>query len=119
MNFINLGGKQRPFKFGFNAMDIFCKEYGTGIGAFSEIFAKLAKGESPPGVMRDIIYSGLTAGALSHNEPTDFTKFTVGDWIDELGSEGLAEVMKVITESLVTTDKKKAPERGFQNLEKK
>jgi len=100
MNVIKIGNKERPFKFGFNAMDIFCKEYGIGLNAFSETFAKIATGEAAPGIIRDIIYSGLLAGTLSCNQTPDYNKYTIGDWLDELGNEELTKVMKLVTESL-------------------
>jgi hypothetical protein len=107
MNFIHLGAKERPFKFGFNAMDIFCKENNIGIGEFSALFSKIAKGEAPPGVLRDIVYAGLLAGTMSHSQTPDYIKYTVGDWLDELTGEELTGIMKVVTESLTMGSKKK------------
>ncbi|MGP8215796.1 MAG: hypothetical protein ACLQQ4_09560 [Bacteroidia bacterium] len=97
---INIGGKLRPFKFGFNAIDIFCREHCIGIAEFGERFAKIANGSSTLGELRDMVYAGLYGGALSNNQPVDFNSYQVGDWMDEMGKDELARMMEDIAGSL-------------------
>jgi|GEM_PF-1314417 len=109
MVFVTIGGKQRPFKFGFNAIDIFCREHNIGISEFGERFAKIGKGNATIGELRDIIFAGLAGGALTSGEQIDFTSFQVGDWMDELPQGELAKMMEAITQSVNVPGKKKLP----------
>ncbi len=92
MNLIDIGGKKRPFRFGWNAIDIFCQgkgitieQYGTqGIAA-------------TPGDVRSMVYAGLVGGCLSNKQEVDFTPYDVGDWLDEIGAEGIENIMKLIS----------------------
>lgn len=110
MTIVDIGGKQRPFKFGFNAIDIFCKEHGIGISEFGERFAKIGKGSASVGELRDIVYAGLAGGALSSGDKIDFTTYQVGDWMDELPQGELSKMMEAITQSVNVTGKKKLPQ---------
>lgn len=114
MIFISIGGQQRPFKFGFNAIDIFCRERKIGINDFSERLAEISKGSATIGELRDIIYAGLAGGALSHNQQVDFTAYMVGDWLDELPQGELAKMMEAIA-GAVSGNKKKLPKAPKQN----
>ena len=111
MKSIYIGGKERPFKFGFNAIDIFCRDYGLSLDGFIQKFTEISKGKVQPGMIRDIIYAGLASATLMHNEAPGFTKYDVGDWLDELGSEGLSKIMKTLAESF-GGDKKKFRRRN-------
>ena len=77
----NMGGSERVIKFGTNATDLFCSLYEIDLSGIAEIL------KSPrPGHYRDLIYSGLVAG-VGGLERADFTRFDVGDWIDEMPQE--------------------------------
>jgi|SRR6185312_6454930 len=108
MIFITIGGKQRPFKFGFNAIDIFCREHNIGINEFGERFTRIGKGQATIGELRDIIFAGLAGGSLTVAEPIDFSTFQVGDWMDDLPQGELAKMMEAITQSVNVPGKKKA-----------
>lgn len=110
MNTVNIeiGGTQRPFKFGFNAIDIFCRERKIGINDFSSRLAEISNGSATIGELRDIIYAGLAGGALSNNLPVDFTAYMVGDWLDELPQGELSKMMEAIA-GAVSGGKKKLP----------
>jgi len=107
---VTIGNKPRPFKFGFNAIDIFCREHNIGINEFGERFAQIGKGNATIGELRDIIYAGLAGGALSIGDKIDFTNFQVGDWMDELPQGELTKMMESIARSVNIPGKKKAPE---------
>jgi hypothetical protein len=102
---VEIGGKQRPFKFGFNAIDIFCRERKISIAEFGERVTQISKGSATIGELRDIIYAGLAGGALTSNETISFTCYQVGDWLDELPEGELAKIMEAIAHSV--SDKKK------------
>jgi len=106
---IEIGRQQRPFKFGFNAIDIFCSRRNVSIAEFGERLAEIAKGSATPGELRDIIYAGLAGGALSNGQPISFTNYEVGDWLDELPQGELAKMMESLSQSVAAKDKKKLP----------
>lgn len=107
---VTIGNKLRPFKFGFNAIDIFCREHKITISEFGERFSQIGKGTATIGELRDIIYAGLAGGALSTGEKIEFTNFQVGDWMDELPQGELAKMMEAIISSVNVPGKKKASE---------
>jgi hypothetical protein len=110
MILVNIGNKERPFKFGFNAIDIFCREHKIGIAEFGERFAQIGKGNASLGELRDIVYAGLAGGALSSGDTISFTRYQVGDWMDDLPQGELAKIMEAITQSVSVSGKKKLPE---------
>lgn len=111
MQYVNIGGSVRPFKFGFNAIDIFCHERALTLAQFTACIEKLSNGNGSPGELRDIIYAGLAGGALTNGIPVSFTNTEVGDWMDELPAEELKKTMDAVAESLATPVKKK--EKGI------
>lgn len=110
MILVNIGGTQRPFKFGFNAIDIFCREHKIGIAEFGERFAQIGKGSATIGELRDIVYAGLAGGALTNGDAISFTCYQVGDWMDDLPDGELSKMMEAITQSVSVNGKKKLPE---------
>jgi hypothetical protein len=108
MTTVTIGSKPRPFKFGFNAIDIFCGERKITIATFGERIAEISKGSATIGELRDIIYAGLAGGALSNNQQIDFTAYQVGDWLDELPEGELSKIMEAISQSVAAPNKKKA-----------
>lgn len=107
MTTVQIGNKLRPFKFGFNAIDIFCRERNITIGDFGKRIAEISKGSATIGELRDIIYAGLAGGALSSGQTIDFTAYQVGDWLDELPQGELAKMMETISQSVSANGKKK------------
>lgn len=95
---VYIGGKIRPFKFGTNATAIFCKEMGINLGQFNSVFSpeKMAKQEIQGDEIVTLIYAGLCAACYSSNSPVDFTKWNVGDWIDDLKPDQLAAIFESI-----------------------
>jgi len=104
---IKIGGELRPFKFGFNAMDIFCKEKSIGIGDFGAYFNNIASNKATIADLRDIVFAGLCGGALSMGSKVDFTTYQVGDWMDELKSDELAKIMASISGAVFVKKKEK------------
>lgn len=102
-----VGGKQRLIKFGTNATSIFCDIRNLSLVEAQAITAGAIK----PGEMRDVIYSALAAGEIKANPDVndigqiDFTKWDVGDWIDEMPDETLQKIHNFMNE----VDTKKKP----------
>lgn len=82
--YINVGGERRPIKFGTNATALFCKEHKISL---KEIGGFLSEGEMTIEKYRDLLWASLTAGAQSAGKDFPFTKYQVGDWIDDMADE--------------------------------
>lgn len=105
---INIGGKMRPMKFGTNATAILCEKRGCMLKDIIGMFSpeKINNQEITGGEIRDLIWSGLVAGAKSKNIDVDFNEFNVGDWIDQLDADELKKAFDVILESSPVEKKK-------------
>lgn len=88
----DIGGQKRLVKFGTNATAVFCDERGVSLSEFQSITFQDIK----PGELRDIIWSGLVAGAHKEDKDIDFNKWDVGEWIDDLDEDTLDEVFDLI-----------------------
>lgn len=89
---IDIGGKKRLIKFGTNATAEYCDKRNVGL---SEYF-NLTFDKIKPGELRDIIWSGLVAGARSEGKDVDFDEFNVGDWIDEMDQGELDVIFDLV-----------------------
>lgn len=106
--YIELGGQDRPLKFGTNQTAKFCELRGIDLNTYGSL---LSSGLEDMSVIRDLIFSALWAGAKSEKKPTDFDSFDVGDWMDEAGLEA---VMSKFTEALngIANPNEKAQEKA-------
>lgn len=87
-----IGGRKRLIKFGLNATAIYCDERDVSLNSFLQISFQNIK----PGELRDIIWSGLVAGAKHQGNKVDFTKFDVGDWLDDVSEETMNDIIALI-----------------------
>jgi hypothetical protein len=104
---IQIGDKKRPLHFGTNQTYEFCKIRECTLGEYYILVGKLGKiAETDGGVIRDLVYSALWAGAMTDEIEIDFNAHKVGNWIDEIGVDGLKDVFITLTESLKSGDEK-------------
>lgn len=105
---VKIGGQLRPIKFGTNATHLFCQQRGIKLSEFNELFnaEKLAKLEIDGSEIRDLIWAGLKAAALSNGEDVDFTEWTVGDWIDDLTEDEMTNIINVFSGDIEPPKKK-------------
>lgn len=80
VDYVNIGGQERPIKFGMNALRIYCIETGTKISELGEISDNLDIDKA----IR-LVLCGLKDGARYVKEPFSFTIEDVSDWLDEDG----------------------------------
>jgi len=97
-----IGGKKRLVKFGTNASAIYCDEHNISLSKYNESFAL---DMVTIGQLRDVIWSGLVAGCYKQKKEVDFTKYDVGDWIDDLQQEEIDNILSLL---MGESDKKKA-----------
>lgn len=76
--YINLGGVERPVRFGMSALWQY--EQHTGRNALTD-FAQMQGGLASVSMMIDLLFSGLCAGIRHEKKPIDFTPEDVADWI--------------------------------------
>ena len=94
---ITIGGKERPLKFGTNQTAKYCEVRKISLQKYYEELAKLA--DSSGSGIRDLIFSALWAGAKTDKIDIDFDEFDVGDWMDEVGTDDLTDMMKLLYDS--------------------
>ncbi len=96
-NIIEIGGMNRPVRFGWAGLLEY--EQQTGRKALAD-FASFQQGIENVSieVMVDLVYYGLTAGHRKAGVNVDFDKHDVADWIGEDQSI-LADVMEAFTNS--------------------
>jgi hypothetical protein len=86
ITYIKIGGENRPLKFGTNQTHKFCEIRKIDLDVYGQI---LANGLQDIGTIRDFLYSALWAGAVSKDQPFDYSMYKVGDWMDETGIESV------------------------------
>ena len=77
-NYLNIGGVERPVRFGFSAL--YQYEQRTGRNALTD-FAAMQGGQASVSLMIDLLYSGLCAGTRHEKKAVDYTPEDVADWI--------------------------------------
>ena len=76
--YIELGGVERPVRFGFSAL--YQYEQRTGRNALTD-FAAMQGGQASVSLMIDLLYAGLCAGTRHEKKAVDYTQEDVADWI--------------------------------------
>lgn len=102
--YINVGGKRRPIKFGTNATALLCKEHNISLKKIGEF---LTEDGITIEKYRDLLWASLTAGAQSMGQDFPFTKYQVGDWIDDMPDEDNTAFMDEMTGIVNSHSKKK------------
>jgi len=109
MQYIEIGGKERPVLFGFGGL--YAYEQRTGRRALEDFAKQAAAGPEAPEsfsivFLVDLVYCGLLAGCRANRLVEDFSEYDVADW---LGSDtGLIEkVLAIFSGSFPQTEAKK------------
>jgi hypothetical protein len=110
---MEIGGKERPLKFGINQTDLFCELRGIDLQQYYSLLAGFESGNYTFGVIRDLIWSALKDGARQTGEPLEADQFTVGDWMDEDPARYISEALTHLVESMP-----KASENGSAKKKK-
>lgn len=81
---IEIGGRSRLIKFGLNQMAIYTDKHAIDLSEIGTIAISQ---------VRDLIWSGLVAGAKKRGEAVDFDEWVVGDWIEEMPQDDYERIM--------------------------
>lgn len=87
---VSIGGRLRLIKFGTNQLALFTQKHNLQL---SEVSFGMEQ-------IRDLIWSGLVAGAKKRNEPVDFDEWTVGEWIDDLQQSEFNRIIEAFNNSM-------------------
>lgn len=89
---VSIGGKPRLVKFGTNQLAIFTQRHNIALADVSFGMEQL----------RDLIWSGLVAGAKKNKEEVDFDEWTVGEWMDEMEEAEFNKILDAFNNSMPT-----------------
>ena len=84
----DIDGKKRGLKFGTYTFQIINEL--TGTTTVQEVFDELKKGM--PGFATAFYFACAKHYAMSKKQPIDFEQVDVADWMDELGTDKVAEI---------------------------
>jgi len=110
---MNIGGKERPIKFGVNQTDLFCELRGIKLNDYYKLLGEFEGGEYLFKDVRDLLWSALKDGARQAKIEFNEEPLTIGDWMDIDPAGIISEVMRELVGSLPkpvengTTKKKK------------
>lgn len=105
---MNIGGKERPFKFCLNSLIEFTELEGITIEEALTGWDKLDFRQ-----MLKIIYCSFKYGAKFEGQEVDFTQENVNDWIWE-DMEKMNELKELIIKSMPKPKNPKAPQKKGQ-----
>ena len=94
---INIGGKDRPLKFGTNQSAKYCEIRGLSLVEMQEELSDIANSDG--GSIRDLLYSALWAGCMTDKLEVDFNRYDLGDWVDEMSQDELNKCFQVLFDS--------------------
>jgi len=96
---VNIGGEERPVKFGFAALMQFTDATGYTLAQLDSIGDSLTLSQAI-----ELIKAGLKQGARIEGEKFNATSEEIADWLDET-PEALEQVLTVFTESFTPAKK--------------
>lgn len=94
--YIQIGGKDRPLKFGFAALYEY--EQRTGRLAIPDLDSMTDPNRVSVSIMMDLLYSGFVCGAREESANVDFTIQDVAGWFNSF--EQAVQVINMIREDI-------------------
>lgn len=96
MDYLEIGGENRPFRFGYAEIKKYSRKKGVkGLAETAESLAAVEIEDIPW-----ITHLGLTAGAKKAGELFEFTISQVEEWIDDGGFELITRVFEEVASSI-------------------
>jgi hypothetical protein len=94
---VKLGGKNRTLHFSMNFWANFTEEMDLPIDQIGNVF----QGGVSITAIRALVYSALLANEQEQGNEIDFTKFSVGEWLEDLDASELEKIVEAMTESKI------------------
>lgn len=101
---ITIEGTSYPFSVGVNSTALYCEMHNIDLLGYYEHLISMLTGKGSPAVTRDIIFCCLKDGCRKEKIEFKHDNLWVGDIMDDIGAEGVAELLEAITESLPKKD---------------
>lgn len=108
---MNIGGENRPVKFGINQSILFCQLRGITINMMDATIQRIVKNEVDGSEIRDLLYSALKDGARKEKKPFEFTPEDVGDWMEDVNQDELQEFFVGLSDSMPKTKRKESKKK--------
>jgi len=109
MKFINIQGRQRPFRFSMYAIDAYCELKKITLSQFYEQVEEVISAKNAES-FGDVLYAGLIGGARREHIEVDFTRQDVGDWIDD-NPELIPDIVNAFIDGLEVKKKARSPKK--------
>jgi len=103
MDYVKIGGTDRPVKFGWNALRIYTREAKIPFMDIGNLFDSMDLDK-----LTILTYAGLVHGARTEKKDVDFTLDDVGDWLGE-DFDVVSKFLEIFTEQMPQPKNQKAP----------
>jgi hypothetical protein len=103
IDYIKIGDKEYPVKFGLNALALFCDEVGLKLGELDKIGAQ----SSLMDILR-LAYWGMKDGARSEGKPFDLTVENIADLLDDNPSGHVVRIVNIFKKQFTGNPQKPA-----------
>lgn len=94
---LEIGGQSRTLHFSMNFWSAFCEEMGIKLEQMGDVF----QGGLDLKTIRAVFYCGILANDLEQKHPVDYNIYTVGEWLEDINAEQIAEVFTALAESKI------------------
>ena len=101
---INIGGEDRPIKFGINQSILYCELRDISITEMSKDMEKFINGSGAE--LRDFMWSALKDGARKEKIDFDYTPEDIGDWMEDMSEEEMEKFFAGMIEDNPPSKKK-------------
>lgn len=118
IDYIFIGGENRPIKFGNAAIRKFCAKYNLTLQQYKQSLIDMENNTNLT-MMWDLYYHGFNDGARQAKRPFPYTLDEICDWFDDAPSGIFEDILKIYkkhqgikTESPTDTEKKPQPQKA-------
>lgn len=93
---VKIGGKKRPVSFGINQTAVYCEKKDITLDQIGKRFS----GKMSLMDFRDLLWSGLYAGAKEEDIEIDFNEWKVGMWVEDMTPTEINDVVSKFAGSM-------------------
>lgn len=97
---MKIGKKDRKLKFGLNQSILYCNALGVDISDMDDTFNNMANGKGSGSELRALIWSALKDGARVEKSEFNYSLEDVGDWLDDIEADEVANAIKELSATL-------------------
>ena len=94
---LKIGGKNRTLHFSMNFWATYTDLLGISLDEIGGVFEK---GVSLKAIIM-LVYAGILTYDQENKKEIDYDNFDVGNWLEDVGSEDIENIIKAMTESRI------------------